>query len=300
MPITTTLAALVLALGTTGAPHLVHLDLATGQQPENITLEPDGSADLTFAYTGQIARADAAGRVRILAQVPVPADGDIPGDHHRIFLGGIVRAPDGTLYLAASTGTAAGTGIYRVPPGGAPARVAALPPGAFLNGVAADWRTGRLYVADSYHPVVYQVPVRGGTPTAWATGDLLSPSGGFGPNGVKVHEGAVWVSNIGAGTIVRVPIRPDGTAGDAAVVARDLGPVDDFAFAGPRTVLAAINQENRVIQIDGSQVTTVLTAADGLSNPTAVAVRGRTVYVTDGAYFTGHDPNLLTVDFKCT
>jgi hypothetical protein len=39
----------------------------------------------------------------------------------------------------------------------------------------------------------------------------------------------------------------------------------------------------------------VLTTGDGLSNPTAVAVRGRTVHVTDGAYFTGHDPNLLII-----
>jgi hypothetical protein len=37
----------------------------------------------------------------------------------------------------------------------------------------------------------------------------------------------------------------------------------------------------------------VLTAADGLSNPTSVAVRGSTVYITSGAYFTQVDPNLL-------
>jgi hypothetical protein len=278
-----------------GARVLVHLDLAQGQEPENLAVEPDGSADLTFAYTGQVARVDRAGRVRILARFPVPADGDVPNDHHKIFLGGVVRAPGGALYVAVSTGTAEGTGVYRVRPGTAPVRVAALPPASFLNGMAADWTRGTLYVADSAHPLVWAVPAAGGAPAAWATGDLLTPRDGFGPNGVKVHDGAVWVSNIGAGTLLRIPVTGGGAAGRPRVVAHDLGPVDDFAFTGRGdSVLAAVNQENRVVLVgaDG-RARTVLTSADGLSNPTAVAVRGRTVYVTDGAYFTGRDPNVL-------
>jgi hypothetical protein len=279
---------------------LVHLDQAAGQQPENIALEPDGSADLTFAYTGEVARVDRAGRVRIIAQVPVPGDGDVPGDHHRIFLGGIVRAPDGALYVAVSTGTSGGTGVYRIRSGAAPVRIAALPAGGFLNGMAADWSASRLYVADSAHPVIWSVPTRGGAPEEWATGDALTPVGGFGANGVKVHGGAVWVSNIGAGTLIRVPVRRDGTSGAARVVASGLGPVDDFAFTGGgRTVLAAVNQENKVVMIDGSgRAEDVLTSADGLDNPTSVAVRGRRVYVTDGAYFGGGDPNLLIASLR--
>ena len=281
-----------------GVRMLVHLDQAAGQEPENLALEPDGSADLTFAYTGQVARVTQDGRVRILAQVPVPPDGDVPNNHSKIFLGGIVRAPDGTLFFAVSTGTAGGTGVYRVRPGGAPARVAALPAGSFLNGLAADWASGRLYVADSAAPVIWSLPVRGGAPAVWATGDALTPVGGFGPNGVKLHDGAVWVSNIGAGTLVRIPVAPDGASGTPGVVARDLGPIDDFAFAG-RTVLAAINQENKVVRIDPQgRVTEVLTSADGLDNPTSVAVRGRAVYVTSGAYFAGDDPNLLITSVR--
>jgi len=37
----------------------------------------------------------------------------------------------------------------------------------------------------------------------------------------------------------------------------------------------------------------VLTAANGLSNPTATAVHGHVLEVTSAAYFTGKDPNLL-------
>lgn len=288
------LAARPVAAATPDArTRVVHLDQAAGQQPENIALEPDGSADVTFAFTGQVARVDPAGRVTVLGQVPVPADGDVPNNHSKIFLGGIVRAPGGTLYFTVSTGTAGGTGVYRLRPGVPPVRVAALPAEDFLNGMAADWSRGRLYVADSAHPAIWSVPVRGGAPAVWATGPVFAPTGGFGANGVKVHGGAVLVSNIGSGTLVRVPVGPGGRSGTPRVVARGLGPVDDFAFRG-RTVIAAVNQDDRVVAIgrDGT-IITLLTAADGLDDPTSVAVRGHTVYVADGAYFAGHDPNLL-------
>jgi sugar lactone lactonase YvrE len=271
----------------------VHLDLASGQQPENLTLEPDGAADLTFAYTGEIGRVTPGGHVTVIGRIPVPGDGDIPVVHRKLFLGGIVRARWGDLYVAASTGLAGSTGVYRLRPGGTAVRVAALPASGFHNGMAVDPDTGELYVADSYESTVWRVSPRTGAVTAWAAGELLAPRDGFGANGIKVHGGAVWVSNIGQHTLVRFPLRCDGAAGAGKVVASGLGPVDDFAFHGD-TVVAAINQDDRVSVIapDGSS-RTVLTAADGLDNPTSTAVRGDTLYITDAAYFTGTDPNLL-------
>ncbi|RSD14314.1 hypothetical protein EIY87_29245 [Amycolatopsis eburnea] len=285
----TAAAALVLpAAPAQAATRIVPLDLAAGQQPENIALEPDGSADLTFAYTGEIGRVTPGGRVRVIARVPVPADGDVPVVHKKLFLGGIARDPAGNLYVAVSTGTAA-TGLYRVRPGGTPVKVASLPPSGFQNGVARDPASGDLFVADSFGSVVRRVSPRTGQVTDWATGDLLAPVSGFGANGVQVHDGAVWVSNLDRGTLVRFPL--DGAPGRVAFTG--LGPVDDFAFRGT-TVVAAINQENRVVTAGRDGVRTILSTSDGLANPTAVAVRGGALYVTDSAYF-GGSPNLLLV-----
>jgi hypothetical protein len=267
------------------ASRIVPLDLAAGQQPENITLEPDGSADLTFAYTGEIGRVSPAGKVSVIARIPVPADGDVPVVHKKLFLGGIVRAPGGDLYVAVSTGTPA-TGLYRIRPGSPPVQVAALPPSGFQNGVTRDPATGNVYVADSFNSTVWRVSPRGRV-TAFASGELLAPVNGFGANGIKVHDGAIWVSNLDRGTLVRFPL----TGGPGRVVVTALGPVDDFAFHGG-TVVAAINQENRVVTVGRDGVRTILSTSDGLANPTAVAVRGTTLYVTDGAYF-GGSPNLL-------
>jgi hypothetical protein len=51
----------------TRARIVAHFDIGALQQPENITLEPDGDADVTFAYAHQVARVTPQGRVTILA-----------------------------------------------------------------------------------------------------------------------------------------------------------------------------------------------------------------------------------------
>ncbi|MFF5547113.1 SMP-30/gluconolactonase/LRE family protein [Streptomyces olivaceoviridis] len=282
----------------TDARVLTHLDLAAGQTPENIALDLDGSADVTFAYARQIAHVTDDGRVRTRATLPAVAHAATPLLHSAVVTG-IARAHDGTLYVDYATGTSA-TGVWRLSPGDAPEQIAALPADGLPNGLALDERRGVLYVADSVRGTVWRVPQAGGTATAWAKGAALAPlqsapARGLGANGVKVRRDSVWVSNTDRGTLLRIPVRPDGAAGPVETRAGGLAGIDDFAFPGHgRSVLAALNTGNRVVLVraDGT-VTTVLTAQDGLSNPTSVAVRGRTVYVPSAASTTRRDPNLL-------
>ncbi|OXY91767.1 SMP-30/gluconolactonase/LRE family protein [Streptomyces diastatochromogenes] len=300
-------ATAALALGLTAAApatgdepvvtdaHIVaHFDLPTGRTPENIALEGDGSADLTFAFARQVAHVGLDGTTDVRATLPDVANPDTPLVHSAVVTG-IARAHDGTLYVNFATGTGE-TGIWRIAPGGGtPEQIAALPPTGLPNGLALDERRGVLYAADSVLGTVWRVPQSGGPATAWATGTQLRPAGGFGANGIKVHRGAVWVSNSDRGTLLRIPVREDDTAGPVETQATALDGIDDFAFAGTgRTVLAALNGSGRVALVgrDGSH-TIVLTPTDGLSNPTSVAVRGRTVYVTSAALIARHDPNLL-------
>ena len=104
------------------------------------------------------------------------------------------------------------------------------------------------------------------------------------------------MSNTDHGTMVRIPITRPGAAGRARIVASGLGGIDDFAFTGRRdTLIAALDQPNMVALVHPNGTRTiVLTAKDGLQSPSAIAARGCTVYVTNAAYNTGKDPNLLT------
>jgi hypothetical protein len=277
-----------------------HLDMADGQRPENITLGPGGAAYVTFAFSRQIARIGPDGRVRVLATLPEPPAGSSTPVLSSPFLGGIVRADDGTLYFLYATGSADLTGVWRLRPGGTPQRIAALPPKGLPNGLALDERGGQLYATDSVLGAVWRVPTCGGTPTKWATAPELAREGFLGANGVKIHRGAAWVTNLDKGTVLRIPIARHGAPGPLEVRATGLVDIDDFAFTGRGdTLLAAINADNEValVRPDGRH-TIVLTAADGLQNPTSLAMRGTKAYVASGAYFTDEDPNLLTARIK--
>ncbi|WP_225824100.1 SMP-30/gluconolactonase/LRE family protein [Streptomyces naphthomycinicus] len=299
-------AAAVLAVTVTGpataaptgdARFVAHLDMAAGQRPENIVLEPSGAADVTFAFSRQVARVTPDGGVHVLATLPEPPAGATTPALASPFLGGIVRTHDGTLYFLYATGSADQTGLWRLRPGGTPQRIAALPADGLPNGLALDEGTGHFYIADSVLGTVWRVPATGGAPTRWATAPELAREGFLGANGIKIHRGAVWVTNLDKGTVLRIPIGSRGTAGAVRVRATGLVNIDDFAFTGHGdTLLAAINADNEisVVRPDGSH-TVVLTGADGLQNPTSLAVRGSTAYVASAAYSTNDDPNLLAV-----
>ncbi|MEU4101535.1 DUF6923 family protein [Streptomyces tanashiensis] len=301
---TATAALTVLAAGPASAgdptvtdPRIVaHFDFGAGETPENIALEPDGSADITFAFAHKVVRVTKGGVTTPVATLP-----DVPGGQTPVggpVASGIARAHDGTLYVNYVTGTEE-TGVWRIVPGGEPEQIGFFPANAFPNGLALDEKCGTLYTADTGLGTVWSLPVTGGEPTAWATGTALEPTAEipFGANGLKVHNGAVWVSNTATASLLRIPIREDRTAGPVETRATGLTFIDDFAFTGHGdTVLAALIMDDKLelVRPDGTHKT-VLTAADGLDNPTSVAVRAKTVYVNSAAFFTAQnpDPNLL-------
>jgi DNA-binding beta-propeller fold protein YncE len=295
-------AALVGAPAATAAapptPRIVaHFDIAAGQTPENLAIAPDGSAIVSFAGANQVARVTRNGAVHVLAQLPpggkcggFPVPGTL----------GLARTHDGTVYVAECSGNA-NTGVWRIRPGAAPVQVAQLPADGMPNGMALDDHTGNLYVTDALRGEVWRVPTRGGAPTVWATGPALREDTAAGANGVTLHNGALWVGNLDQGLIVRIPIRRDGTAAPVRTVVTGLNGVDDFSVIGrDNTIVAALVFTNQVVAVrPGGQPRVLLSAADGLSNPTSVRFRHDTLYVTSAAYYTATpDPNLLVTRFR--
>jgi streptogramin lyase len=298
--VTAAAAALIAASSTAQAatapvshPRIVaHFSLSAGQTPEDIALEPDGVADVSFAKADQVARVTLSGHVDVLGQLPKSGNCPLLGFP---VSAGIARAGDGTIYVVDCTGNA-DTGVWRLRDGSAPLQIAQLPANSFPNDMALDDQTGNLYIADSLLGVVWKVPIQAGSPSVWATGPALQRTSFFGANGIAVHDHAVWVSNSDQGIIVEIPIRADGSAGSIQPVVTGLaGGVDNFTILGPdNIILAALDRSNQVILTrPGDRPQVLLTAADGLSNPTDVAVRHGTVYVTSAAYFTFSNPNLL-------
>ncbi len=285
---------------------LLHLNLAAGQRPENVATEPNGDLDVSMSQAAQIVRITPSGKQTVLASLPHPGDGgkDVPVVGFALTTG-LVRAADGTLYVGYAAGSADLNGIWRVQAGQRPERIISLRGNSFPNGIAIDTASKQLYFTDSIRGQILRAPLAGGTATTWYTGPDTKLTGpyGLGANGLKIHRGAVWITNFDQGTLLRIPIGGDGKPGAVQTKARLAGGPDDFTFVNDisDTVIAALDPGNQVIRInpDGSYQT-LLTAADGLEGPTSVAVVGAKLYVFSAAYITTKDPNVLVTTIKVT
>jgi hypothetical protein len=281
-------------------------DFAAGEIPENITANPDGSVTLSLlgscavcqrTHGPELMRISASGERTVLATGQV-------GEA----ISGNARGSDGTVYYALwAPGNADRNGVYKLLADGTPERVAALPADSGPNGLAVD-PTGRtLYIADSLKGTVWSAPASGGPVTPWLTDTALAPvpteALPIGANGLRFHNGALWISNFNKGTLLRVPVTPTGTAGPIHQIAGGLPNIDDLSFLTPFSdvVFAAQNGSSsnngpdRVVVIyPNGTYKPVLTSADGLASPSATAVRGDRLYITDGGVPDPHDPKLQT------
>lgn len=128
---------------------------------------------------------------------------------------------------------------------------------------------------------------------------MLAPARQLGVNGVKVHHDAlgdaVYVSNTDAGTLIRIAVRPDGSAGGAVVRAKGIASFDDFTFVpGTDTVVAAQNATDTVSLVSpAGRVFPVLARSDGLAGPTSVSATPSQLLMTNADYSRAQSPELL-------
>jgi sugar lactone lactonase YvrE len=170
-----------------------------------------------------------------------------------------------------------GGGVFEVKAGTrTPVLVGAPPSGApefFWNGMAFDHR-GNLFVSESHFGEIWRLG-KNGSFTRWIASDLLlgttnpGPCGivhpaiaaGFGiigANGVFFDKhGDMLVNNTDLGTVVRIPVNPDGSAGAPSVLAGPsctLWGADGGALDNNDVLYVAANSSNRIdkVRLDGT------------------------------------------------
>ena len=244
---------------------------AEGTFLESIVVRADGDLLVVDHTTHVVLRVTPTGDTATLAHLP---DGTA----------GLALDLDGTIIVTSGYQDHGGF-VTVLDPTGVVRAVVPVPGSVFLNG-ATLLRAGVFLIADSVAGRLYQVDIRSGETAVWLEHETLAPNPDFptypGANGVKIHDGTVYVTNSGQALLVRIPL--DGTAaGVPEAVTRDLV-LDDVAIALDGTLYGATHVFNTVVRVepDGG-VTTIATAEDGVTGATAVAF-GRTDMDRDTLY----------------
>jgi len=230
-------ALLVLATTLSGGPLLAQglgpgevqdvFALPAGNNPEGVAVAPDGDLYVTNRYYqgglrfGELLKVDAAGNTRLVTTfegTPVQATG----------LLGLAVDRDGNVFAALDNRIPTSHGVWKVSANGK--KVGRLPGSdqiPFPNGLTFD-QAGNLYVSDSALGQIWRLPADGSSDIAlWAQDAALAPYPfdpfGFpmpGANGIAYcAPNLLYVANTEQGTICRVTIANDGSAGAVDVIA---------------------------------------------------------------------------------
>jgi sugar lactone lactonase YvrE len=197
-------------------------------------------------------------------------------------------------------------GVVRIESSGTVTRVLTLPADAFPNGLA--FRGCDLYVSDSATGAIWRI--RPGTanqsPIApWFQDAALAPVTGLGVNGIAFWSDSLFAVNADTGTVIRIPVGRNGSAGGPVVVASNpsLVTADGLAFDVTGRLWITVNKDvgGALVQVtqDGS-TRVVVDSRHWLDYPTQPVFGtsgsdGTTLFVANGSWNIGA-PNVVGLD----
>jgi sugar lactone lactonase YvrE len=277
-----------------------------GELPEGLAVDKRGRIYVSMTFTGELRRIDPDGSEHVVAVLPT-------GDFGPAGLA--VDAP-GNVYAAVITFDPATHGVWRVTPDGSANRLPGSEAVGFPNGVAFGDR-GTLYVTDSINGAVWAIP-KGGSAELWLQHDVLAGDGSgptpfpVGANGITYRHRTVYVTNTERGSVVTIPVEPDGRPGEPSILvqAAALAASDGMALDVHGNIYVAVIGQSTIVRISpgGGPITVIADGSDGLDFASSVAFgTGRsqrtTLYAVNfsvGPLFGGaprtHGPALLAVD----
>ncbi|WP_226042041.1 hypothetical protein [Natrinema sp. DC36] len=274
--------------------------------PENLAIDERGTVYLSMGPAGEIRAVDSEGNQSSVATLETGEQGLLLG----------ITVLDGVLYAANASGQPETHGIWRVDPdGGDPERIASLSPDESTpNGIIPDPTTSdALLVSDHLGGAIWRVTI-GGEAEPWVSDPLLEPDMDaqtpVGADGLAVHpDGDVYVDNLNAGSVMRVPVADDGSAGQVEQVVQDEGLIgaDGMTFDEGGTLYVAVNAANEVVRITDDQEIETLASGDPLDFPADVHFgtteeTATSLYIANFAYGTfledaeAAEPSLARVD----
>jgi sugar lactone lactonase YvrE len=272
----------------------------TGAWFEGVATGRNGSIYTSEQCTGDVYRLRPNGEKKVIARIPY----GVTNDPDCTVAGtlGLAVSEDGDVWVVVISWMPESHGIWRVHRNGTAELAVPLSPEdvPVPNAIGFD-PDGNLYITESIIGAIWKARP-GGPAELWLQHDLLAPTGGFGANGIAFRHGALYVANTDQGTIVKVPLRRDGSPGDPLVIATGLnGPdgvtVDAF---GNLYLVTAYGAQLVRFRPGGTPEIVLDLAANGVSWPASVdlgkiAREMNTAYIANFVPQPG-EPNLVKVN----
>ncbi len=237
--------------------------------PEGLAMDETGNAYLSMAPTGEIWRIAPDGSESKYAQVPT-------------LVAGLTVGPSNALYAAVAPQPADPSqhGVWRIQTNGTAAVFAILPPDSLPNDVVFDSK-GRLFVTDSIGGRIFRID-DAGVASVWAQSALLvgapnpqppHPPSPLGANGLAFVGTNAFVCNTDLGTLVRIPVNADGSAGTPEVFIGGalLGGADGLKADAAGNLYVANVIQSTVVRVSPSGAMEVIAnGRDGLDSPSSL------------------------------
>ncbi|HVY47289.1 MAG TPA: hypothetical protein VHB21_15480 [Minicystis sp.] len=161
----------------------------------------------------------------------------------------------------------------------------------FCNDIAFD-ASGNLYITDSFIGV-QRLPAGGDTLEDWLTDPLLEPAmqGDFAVDGIAIDGSDMYLNNLEQGTLLRVAIAGDGSAGTPVVIGNvTLSGSDGMRLFAPHTLIIAegggafggTDALTKVVVDTGNDTGVRTILSNRLDRPAAVVVSEGDAWVTEG------------------
>jgi hypothetical protein len=210
---------------------------------------------------------------------------------------GLAFDESGSLWVTSCTMRTAPGYVWKVSVQGEVQHWTDLPEATFMNGCAVHPHGRGLLVCESFSNRVLSIDLQApGKWSVWLEDELIGPGESWfpGANGIKICDGAAYITVSARSLIVSAPILADGSAGQVAPVWGEvLG--DDFAFGESGSLHVATHPAQTLVRIDPSGKRTTIAGPDqGMVGATACAFgtapgdEGALYISTDGGFIVPH------------
>jgi sugar lactone lactonase YvrE len=168
-------------------------------------------------------------------------------------------------------------------------------PGSGLCNDIAVAKDGTVYATDTTGARVLRLKRGASALDVWAADTMLLATA----DGIAVlADGSIYVNSVGQGTLLRIPVKADGSAGPITKLAtsRPLQTPDGMRSVGRMTMLL-VEGAGRLdeVTISGDKAE-IKVLKEGLTGPTAVTLVGGMAYVSEARLNFRNDPKLRDQD----